>query len=306
MSFKLKRNMVMMVLMMAIAFLAIAFIYPSETFAYNGEGTEQDPYEITSSDDWADFVVDVRMGETGGYYKLTNDIAIESTVGTANNPFTGHFDGNDHKITADISDSGNDGTAPFRYIRGATIEKVNVDGAITGKQYAAGLVGFVLKASDGSSSTIENNTVSVTINGGVGENAGGIIARQEKGASLIIKNCRFNGAFSGGKNYAGGILGWSEGGSLVIEDCLFHGSYTGSGKFHPIALKNNSASVQADITGAYYASTAEPDMRGDTSHVVTEGIMAYARNDADVSNMHFYKAVKINGNNTNYFQLYRF
>ena len=300
MSFKQKRNLVLMILIMSVTFLTASLINTSEAFAFTGEGTEQNPYQINSAQDWDDFVAEVRMGNTGGYYRLTSDITVETTVGTQNHPFTGQFDGNAHTITADISDTGNNGTAPFRYISGATIANVKTDGTVRGKQYVSGLVGFAMKSADGTANTIENNTVAATINGSEGENAGGIVAQQAKDSELIIKDCWFTGEIKGGKNYAGGLLGWSEGGSLVIEDCLFSGSYKGTGKFHPIALKNNTASVNANVSRAYYASTAGPAMQNDTAHVVADGVLAYAKKDADVSTQHFYKQVEIN-KKTNYF-----
>ena len=89
--------MVLMILIMAITFVTVSIISASEAFAITGEGTEQDPYKIASAQDWDNFAARVRSGNTDGYYKLMNDITIESTAGTGNNPFTGHFDGNSRR-----------------------------------------------------------------------------------------------------------------------------------------------------------------------------------------------------------------
>ncbi len=286
------------IMLLTAAFVALSIMNASESFALSGEGTEQDPYKISTEEDWNEFAGEVRTGNTGGYYRLTKDITIESPVGTEANPFTGHFDGASHTLTADISDTSNQGTAPFRYIQGAEIKDLKVDGTVRGGAHVAGLVGYAL-GGNGAKNLIDNATVADTVNGG--DYAGGIVGHG-KTSDLTIKDSRFTGVINGGSKYAGGFLGWSDGQKLTIRDCLFSGSYGGSGKFHPVAVKDSNKSMTLDISGAYYANTAEPAMQGDSSHVVTDdGVLTYAEKDADVSNGHFYRAAKINGSNSGYY-----
>ena len=102
----------------------------------------------------------------------------------------------------------------------------------------------------------------------------------------------------------GGILGWCGNQKLTIRNCLFKGTYqlsggsTGDLVFHPIALKNASPAV-LDVNGAYYSSKTPAVNAG--SYKVTDGTLAYAKDDADVSVGHFYKAAMVNGRNSRYY-----
>ena len=78
--------------------------------------------------------------------KLANDISVTQKCGTVSGTklekaFSGTFNGDGHTITAAITDTGNQGTALFCYINGATIKNLKVAGAITGGMHAAAIVG---------------------------------------------------------------------------------------------------------------------------------------------------------------------
>ena len=66
MSFKQKRDVLLMILIMSVTFLVASFANTPKAFAMSGEGTEDNPYKIYSANDWGDFVADVRMGDAGG------------------------------------------------------------------------------------------------------------------------------------------------------------------------------------------------------------------------------------------------
>ena len=71
--------------------------------------------------------------------------------------FWGTFDGNGHTLTLNYNTT-ESYTAPFRYVRAATIKNLHVDGTIeTSGQYAAGFCGRVYKT------TITNCRSSVVI-----------------------------------------------------------------------------------------------------------------------------------------------
>src|SRR5689334_15067738 len=85
-------------------FLFICIFVPKTTFAFDGSGTEEDPYLITSCDDLQaipDFVPE------GEYYKLSGTDPIDCTATAGWNDtagfdpiynFAGDFDGNDMTI----------------------------------------------------------------------------------------------------------------------------------------------------------------------------------------------------------------
>ena len=238
-----------------------------------GSGTVGSPYLIESTNDWDRLAIAVSRGNdfSGKVFKLTANISVSTTVSDAQSrPFAGTFDGNGKTITAAIDDyEGMQGTALFRYISGATIKNLTVAGSITGARstvaHAAGLVGFAWSGNN----TIEDVTVSATIAGGT--HVGGIVAHG-KTSSLTLRNCVFSGTITGGSSYAGGLLGWSDGSTLNIDNCLFKGSYTGSGKFHPVAVRDDNKTMDASVDRCYY--TADP-VRITDANIAATGVLVH-------------------------------
>ncbi len=105
---------------------------------------------INTADDWAAFAAVIANGEyAGDTWKLGADISISvdaasqnysafATVGTEAHPFSGTFDGQGHTLNVNIRDTywsneeSNPGAAPFRYISGATIRNLTVNGSVKG------------------------------------------------------------------------------------------------------------------------------------------------------------------------------
>ena len=88
-------------------------------WAWNGSGTEADPYQISSTADWntpADNVNNGSQTYSGKYFILMADITVTETissgtpakmVGTSDSKsFQGTFDGNGHTITLNYNDNG--------------------------------------------------------------------------------------------------------------------------------------------------------------------------------------------------------
>lgn len=118
--------------------------------------------EITSVADWEAFCDAVNGGHSysGETVTLMNGITVTTMAGTSSNPFRGTFDGQGNKITLSLSANEN-ACAPFRYINGATIQNLKVDGTVNDNGYKqlSGLVGYAA----GGSSTIYNCLVSATL-----------------------------------------------------------------------------------------------------------------------------------------------
>jgi hypothetical protein len=145
------------------------------------------------------------------------------------------FDGQGHTLNVNISDTQNQGTAPFRYIYGATIKNVKTTGTINGTMHCSGLVGFAKTATDYSTSgtlmvnNINNCEVAATITcgGTTHTHCGGILGHGTKTATTI-KDCLFSGSISGATTYTGIIYGWGDTGRHTIINCLADGNYEGS------------------------------------------------------------------------------
>lgn len=178
------------------------------------------PLIINSTEDWKEFTKTIRdiTDYRGKTVTLTEDITVTTMAGDAEHKFSGTFDGGGHTLTVDYYVD-EDYCAPFRYIDGASIKCLKIDGEIkTGNRYAAGLV----SQSTGDSS-IRNCISSVTINSGTngGGYHGGFVGEVKSGGGkLSVTDCLFNGELLGGQTgNCGGFVGLTESG-LDLESCL--------------------------------------------------------------------------------------
>ena len=187
---------------------------------------------ISSAADWETFASNVNGGTEsyeGKVVKLSADISVSTMVGTVTsgnapeNAFKGIFDGGGHTITVDINSTDRHATAPFRYIKDATIMNVKTTGTVTGTMHCAGLVGF----SEGTS-YIKNCEVSVAVNcsGSSHSHCGGILGHG-KSSTTTVSDCLFSGSISNATTAAGIIYGWGDNSTHTIVNCLAAGTYTG-------------------------------------------------------------------------------
>lgn len=230
-----------------------------------GKGTQDSPYLIASVEDWLDLANDVNDAcYQQAFFKLVNDITITSPVGESEEKyFGGTFDGNGHTITVNFKAlAENPGMAPFRFIGGATIKNLHIDGRHElYSMHAGGLVGFCM---DGSINNIINCRVSSNMD--VYDYAGGIVGHA-KSATLNLSGCLFDGKWTKYWGPAegddeesvghpmGGLVGWTDDATLSFTDCLYDGDYHAwyaSEVFHPIAIKHPAASVTCTLTNTFY------------------------------------------------------
>ena len=258
-----------------------------EDWPTQGTGTEEDPYLISSADDWNKFAHNVTYGRnySGQYVKLTNDISVTTMAGgyqTDDNyqPFSGTFDGDGHTLTFNKSGWTEKFIAPFRYVGGTcTIKNLKTAGSITSSgMYPTGLIAGT---KDGSTITVENCVSSMSLNcTGSGDKTNcGFVGRIEN-VTLNIRGCAFNGSFSGGSTTNTGFVAWIAPGSTVtIEDCLFDPSSIGtnSGTCATFARKDNSASAPT-ITNCYYTQTLGT-AQGIPVQVASEGYLGNLLHD---------------------------
>ena len=235
--------------------------------AITGSGTADDPYLISSTEDWNTFANNVNNGTSysGQTVKLNADISVTTMVGTWDNPFNGTFDGGGHTLNVTLN-SGNQygyedahyGVAPFRFTNGATIQFLAVTGIVTTStlKYAAGLIGMT----KGGTNTILNCISSVeiysTINGD--GTHGGFIGKAS--GTVTIINSLFNGQLTTTSDNptinCGGFVGWRDG-TLSISNCLYAPNTTiPSGK---VAVDDGGCATfsRNDVTptNSYYTQT---------------------------------------------------
>lgn len=229
---------------------------------FAGSGTEADPYIIADAAGWAQFAADVNAGEdAGGYYRLAEGFdnsasPVTVTVGTAEHPFSGVFDGGGRTLTVNINDQRSEGTAPFRYISGASIRNLTVTGSVAGHKYVSGLVGFA-----DAQNAVENCTVNVDVSlpiPGVKHCFGGIVGHALS-STLYLTGAVFTGTLDyphivPGDSVGGLVGGCEDGARLSFDCCLYAGRFNGPDVkyFHPVAVKSANAGVEVTAENLYY------------------------------------------------------
>ena len=242
---------------------------------FGGEGTEAKPYIIATTDDWNAIVQMVQDGETfnGKFLKLNDDISVTNMIGSDSTEhyFAGTFDGNGHTLTFTF---GNINTAvsiigPFRYINGATIKSLHVNGNVYTRswnnkynntdhcygKHSAGLVGFA-KGNNLITNTIVSANITANNNGNyiTHGNHGGFIGLIGGNANVTIQNSVFNGGLiqhtSSDVNGNGGFIGGGNGSAtVIIENSLFNPTRVSLHKTY-----SHTFGSGATVINSYYTS----------------------------------------------------
>ena|GEM_PF-990997 len=207
-----------------------------------GKGSQSDPYQLSTLEDYQAFVSIVNSGEApSACAVMTADISgVTEMVGTLDhayqgdhdwlgNYYSGTFDGGGHIL--DVQISGNNGyEAPFCNVNGATIRNLTVTGEVTGSIHCSGLVGLLW---NGSVDLIENCVVSAKITT-TSSHCGGFVGHGYE-STTTVRNCLFNGELADASSCAGAIYGWAHGsGTHILENCLENGTYTNCKSVDPM------------------------------------------------------------------------
>ena len=239
-------------------------VFYDDNWATSGTGAENDPYIISTAEQWDRFAYNVGLGHSfsGQFLKLAADISVSSMAGRyyrntdVSNRFSGTFDGDGHTLTFTASGQTEKFIAPFRCVGGnATIRNLKTAGSISSNNmYATGLIASI---ESGSTAAVENCRSSMAItNSGSGElTLSGLVGRLED-ASLTISGCVFDGSLAGrGTTGNAGFVSWTAPNSNVtIVDCLFAPAdiSTSTDLCATIARKDDNASAVVNITNCYY------------------------------------------------------
>ena len=226
----------------------------------NHAGSESDPYSITTTADWNDFVNVVNGGYTfsGQFVKLGSNISVSTMAGTSDaNSFQGTFDGDGQTLTFNKGTSAEpfaeEYCAPFRHVKNAVIKNLHVDGTIyTSAKKAAGIVG----ESHGAL-TLAGCISSISIHSSVsgdGTHGGLVSTLSGRGNTILIDGCVFDGSFAttAGTKGCGGFVGWGVYNKPTIKNSLLKPSsvaanmlvsnfarwYTGDGGIYEPTITN--------------------------------------------------------------------
>ena len=208
----------------------------------NGEGTEENPYLITSTNDFAYLVSQLAAYDRNyGYGQVCKQIAdIKAPIpnclyqGNAykSAPFAGNYDGDSHKILnlTYLGTNGgeqSDAIGLFSILHdGAVIRNLDIEGADI--EYPGNCCGLLAGVANGNI-RIEN----ITLNGNIKstkDKVGGLIGYIEGNAQSLaqisIRNVRLGVSFSeSGSSYIGALIGWAENASIQVEDISSDGIF---------------------------------------------------------------------------------
>ena len=202
-----------------------------------GNGTENDPYQISTADGLKWFRDKVNSAKTSDETKicavLTEDIdlsgeewtpiGIGQSVYWGIRSYSGIFDGKGHTIkNLSIDNSSANFVGLFGYVYGGTIRNLTVSGSVKGTGHTGGIAG----GADGG--TFENcaNLCVVQSDSTEGGTTGGIIGFAPFGETLIVRDCYNVGSITG--RHAGGIIGLCNNMAETISNCYNAGTVTGT------------------------------------------------------------------------------
>ncbi len=201
-------------------------------------------------------------------YKLSADLNLSDEtfpgIGTAENPFTGRFDGQKHTIS-DVTVFGTDNAGFFGVIKGAKIQNLNLKNvSITGEKKVGGLVGYAQAklGEDDLSQNVANLIGGCTVSGKVsGKNqTGGLVGLNEGKTDL---DTLFSIASTIDKSSADvTVTGKEMTGGLVGENT---GTVTKSAATGAVSGTFMTGGLVGDNTGDIYDSHAEGAVSGSSS-----------------------------------------
>ena len=185
-------------------------ISEAEETTFPGSGTSANPYLIGTAEELEMLAELVNVGDANyndKYYKLTADIDLGvapynagegwMSIGRGSNPFRGHFDGNNHKVSGlYISASGTNNVGLFGNIDGGTVKNLGVEGGIRGSTNVGGLAGIIRNGS------ITNCYASVMVSGSTA--IGGLVGDVTNGS---VTNCYATGDVTAFFTRVGGLVG---------------------------------------------------------------------------------------------------
>lgn len=249
------------------------YIVDSSGLDFRGEGTEANPYQISTAAQLIKFAELVNMrilpyADPGRCYKLTADIDLSGynadntafnggrgwvPIGTGYNvSFRGCFDGNGKVITGlyirTAAGSPYDSTGLFGYVSGGMVQNLGVTGAdVTGGTCVGSIVGYI-----DSNSTVQNCYATGSVSGS--RCVGGVTGAVD-GNGAKVKNCYVTVSVSGTGDEIGGISGYVFN-YAIIENCYVTGTVTGDSKaggivgaVDPNGIVKNCAALNFSVSG---------------------------------------------------------
>ena len=187
-------------------------------------------FPIATAADWKEFCDLVNGGQNAVDAKMTKDVDLGTDiakVGTANKPYAGTFDGQNHTLTVNWDAGSANDVAPFGRVNGATIKNLRTEGSIRSNGYY--LSGLIDEAYGGSN-TVANCVSAVNITSSYTSNrcgAAGLVNYVFTYAHVTINDCLVKGSINAttekGQKGMGGFV-YVQNGACIMNNCLYAGT----------------------------------------------------------------------------------
>ncbi len=209
---------------------------------YFGQGTEENPYEISSAAELRKLASEVNNGESygGKYFALTNDVDLEGGVDNVWTPIGNMAVGADQWNSSEALNF--DGVFDGK---GYTVKGLYIDGSASGAYSALfGLARW--------NSVIKNLTVEGVIESNVNSAVAGVV-----GCSLkSVDNCHFEGEITTGEVAAGAYVAGVVGFGTTVSNSSNYATIK-------VDTKESSAVYIGGVVGNTYGSVWSCDNSGD-------------------------------------------
>ena len=211
-----------------------------------GEGTEESPYLIFTTDDMHRLAQRVSIDPyptylcEGEFFSLQNDLDYSGKdyspigIGYSSRCFNGTFNGNGHALINVVIQGNGDYQALFGHIGKSGVVSgltLGEGSSIEGRSYVGGIVAWCEDGTVSDCSTAEG----VTIRANTSDCAGGIVSRFTGGdpfdsipSTGRIANCLNRANVSSNGVYCGGIVGQQSDDGIIVTRCVNEGNVSGS------------------------------------------------------------------------------
>ena len=188
---------------------------------------KKDYYEIASKENWKEFCDIVKSGQNAVDAKMTCNIDLGSEinmVGDDNNKYSGTFDGQNHTLKLDWSNT-NGVLAPFYNVENATIRNLRTEGNI--KSSYSNMSGLILVVSGKTTITNCVSNVNITSSRKSGScDMAGMALSITYGAVVTFTDCivkgKFNKTFEEALFFVSGFV-LNQDGTCTFNNCLYLG-----------------------------------------------------------------------------------
>lgn len=241
-----------------------------------GDGTEANPYKISSADELASLSELVNGGQNyeGKYFKLTEDIDLKGRewkpIGKeyGDGSFSGSFDGGGHSISNmnvnDIDNGGLFGTVK----KASVIQNIRLlSPTVNARQFGGALIGWCENVELIKNCYAENIICSVDAKDTIMNAAGGLVGMAAK--LVKMENCHVKNAKVTGLKDVGGLLGSASsnpGKAIQINKCsATECTIIASGKWGHGGLIGTQYAGALTLEGCYTTGTIDSGTKGDNS-----------------------------------------